>query len=1168
MAIYALLVGINSYLNDSIRNLRGCKNDVALMQQVLQERFDIDDSRIKTLTNRKATKANIVDGFQQHLQQAGAGDTALFYFSGHGSQEPASPEFWTIDPDRQLETLVCHDSRAGKVTDLANKELRYLISQLSDRGAEVVVIIDSCHSGHASRSIENDGSASRQTSGQIEPRALDDFIFTADGISDLANIPQGQHILLSACRDIELSKEKRIGDTLHGVFTYSLCSLLNRLPSSLSYHNLLVRARAATHKYNAQQTPQIEAVLDADTNKVFLGKEILPMQMITSFQNGEWMLDAGLIHGIQQGDEVALKNDNGTTLLIAKVKVAQAGRSILTTSNHTQGASQHHLNDLDKQNGSYPSIIIHRNINKLRFSTEGDPVGIGLLRGAIETLSNNNTPSDFIVEVQGAEISKGVDYKIKAEHGKYTISDAENRAFRPLFEPVPKQGSYDESAATEVLLQLEHLKRWQQKRELENVCDGIDMDAVQLIVKYKDKEIIDDDAHLRYDYEQTDPKPRISLEIRCNSAKAQDNVALYCALLLFDAADASVTSLLDNSAKLLPPNAMSIHVKEGKKIPVQVKDELFKNGVSETEDFLKLIVSDQPFDAKLLAQKGLKIFAGGNREVETSGDINRGSNDLSNLLNQELRFAHTRSFDIDDEPVIPQWFSKTIKIVTTRPLPSVAIKNNATIQLAEGVKIEPHPSLVANIKLNTLGDAIRSLEASERNANIIPAVFRDDAFTPPFAFSNTRSVSTDLNILELEIDSTKEATAGGVESVSTENPLILTVDQTLDKDETILAYAYDGEDYLPLGSSRESANNQTQIVIERLPHPSIDTTDDDADKSLFGSIKIMFQKILHKKFGLFSDPTKISKPLFENPDNPKEVTSRISKRLALKNEVKNAKRILLVIHGIIGSTDSIAGFTQIPLVSGTSFQEQYDCILSFDYENLHQPIQESAELLKTRLAEIGLDKHHGKQLDIVAHSMGGLVSRCFIEFNHGDEVVNKLVMLGTPNGGSEMAKFVGTGINIFGDWANNTLAAIINGYITNGMGTLAISGLVKLLNIASKTLSQLAPESDLLQLLEKTHQTRVPYYIIAGNTTFLVEDESDNQTNKFMQRMTKKLRLLSYKQLTHWLYKSPNDIAATVKSIQHLPENWQQKTVTEQVACNHLSYFSNNEVLKILDDTL
>jgi pimeloyl-ACP methyl ester carboxylesterase len=1150
------------------------------MQQTLQERFAVAEDNIQILTNRSATKENLINGFQTHLSQAGTGDTALFYFSGHGSQEPAGKEFWEIDADRQLETLVCYDSRAGKVTDLADKELRYLISQLGNNGAEVVVIIDSCHSGHASRAIEEDDSATRQTSAQTEPRALQQFVFYNDAvqqgwINNLADIPQGQHILLSACRDIELSKEKKINNQLNGIFTHALCTQLNSQTNTLSYHNLLMRVRALTHKLNRQQTPQIEAILDANTEQPFLGKDIVPIEMMASFKDGQWELNAGLIHGIHIGDEVALRdsagNDPDFLLLIAQVSEVFAGKSILTASTNKHKTLLKDLNGLDQANGVYSSSISHRNIEKLKFSLEGDETGVLLAREALRTLSNTQHKSDFIIEVQGDALAQGVDYRLRAKDGQYTISEADNKQFRPLFEPViGALGSYDKTSAREVLLQLEHLKRWHQKLDLESVGSAnnqLDLDAVQLIIKHNNQELIDSDVNLRYDYTKDNPKPRISLEVRCNPDKAKEDVALYCALLLFDAADASVTSLLDNEAKLLPPNICSIHFKEGHDFPVQVKQQLFNNGICETEDFLKLIVSDKPFDAKLLAQQGLEIFKAGNKNTINNG-TNRGANNLLNLLDQELNFAHTRSFNLHEEPVIPLWFTKTVKIITIRPPEAVDIIPNISTNITTSVRIEAHPVLSASVSISTLEDTTRSLDASRQNTNIIPPVFRDDELTPPFSFSTSRSITSDLTVLELHIDSTKDAAAGGVDSVTAEQPLVIKVNQPSQKNETILAYSYDGECYLPLGYSRKTQDKTTQIVIERLPDAIAGTDSDTADKSLFGSIKIMFQKILHDKFGLVQDPTRLAIPLFNNIQAPYEVSDYDDNSNTLIEAVEQADKILLIMHGIIGNSRSIAGFTQQALSDNKSLAQHYDCVLTFDYENLNAPIEKTAEILKQKLAHIGLDKQHNKQLDLVVHSMGGLVSRYFIEFNQGDKVVNKLIMLGTPNGGSQIAQTISTGINTFGDWANNTLAAIINGYITNGLGALAISGLVKMLKLGGKTLGQMNPESDLLQLLAKSKQTSIPYYIIAGNTDFLVANAEEDIEAKFMQRMTKKLKLLSYLQLTHWLYKAPNDIAATVDSIQHLPENWQPNTQINIIACNHLSYFDNEQVLGLLEKIL
>lgn len=64
-----------------------------------------------------------------------------------------------------------------------------------------------------------------------------------------------------------------------------------------------------------------------------------------------------------------------------------------------------------------------------------------------------------------------------------------------------------------------------------------------------------------------------------------------------------------------------------------------------------------------------------------------------------------------------------------------------------------------------------------------------------------------------------------------------------------------------------------------------------------------------------------------------------------------------------------------------------------------------ANVIDTARQETGSDK-----VDIVAHSMGGLVSRCYIEqLNNSD--VRKFVMLGTPNRGSANAYYIWEGGN-------------------------------------------------------------------------------------------------------------------------------------------------------------
>jgi pimeloyl-ACP methyl ester carboxylesterase len=76
----------------------------------------------------------------------------------------------------------------------------------------------------------------------------------------------------------------------------------------------------------------------------------------------------------------------------------------------------------------------------------------------------------------------------------------------------------------------------------------------------------------------------------------------------------------------------------------------------------------------------------------------------------------------------------------------------------------------------------------------------------------------------------------------------------------------------------------------------------------------------------------------------------------------------------------------------------------FDYPN-DGPIDESGKLLSDELREFAA-RHPGQSVALVAHSMGGLVARVAIEDPELDPGnVRRLIMVATPNQGSQMAHF-------------------------------------------------------------------------------------------------------------------------------------------------------------------
>jgi len=73
----------------------------------------------------------------------------------------------------------------------------------------------------------------------------------------------------------------------------------------------------------------------------------------------------------------------------------------------------------------------------------------------------------------------------------------------------------------------------------------------------------------------------------------------------------------------------------------------------------------------------------------------------------------------------------------------------------------------------------------------------------------------------------------------------------------------------------------------------------------------------------------------------------------VKQQVAQARKITLFIHGITGDTRGM-------VASARNYAEG-DLLLTFDYESVNTPIEETARKLKERLESVGLGAGHGKQ---------------------------------------------------------------------------------------------------------------------------------------------------------------------------------------------------------------
>ncbi|KAI4296373.1 hypothetical protein L6164_036336 [Bauhinia variegata] len=140
----AVLCGI-TYRSRTLR-LRGTTNDVRNMKELLMETFKFPQEGILVLTERendiRPTKKNILESLHWLVKDCQPGDSLVFYFSGHGLQQP---DLQGDEIDGLDETLCPVDFlREGMIVD--NDINSILVGPLV-KGVTLHAIVDACHSG-------------------------------------------------------------------------------------------------------------------------------------------------------------------------------------------------------------------------------------------------------------------------------------------------------------------------------------------------------------------------------------------------------------------------------------------------------------------------------------------------------------------------------------------------------------------------------------------------------------------------------------------------------------------------------------------------------------------------------------------------------------------------------------------------------------------------------------------------------------------------------------------------------------------------------------------------------------------------------------------------------------------------------------------------------------
>ncbi|MDM8548560.1 caspase family protein [Desulfobacterales bacterium HSG2] len=157
---YALLIGIGAYL-DPGAELEGPRHDIVALDRLLKTRFGFASDNIRTVTDRQATKAGILNALRNLGRVTSPGDFIFLYFSGHGTSyyDPVAAK-WDIDPHTGALVPADFVFKRGRVREMletliiGKRDIRPIIAQL-DRDRRILAVFDCCYSGFAIRPLNN-----------------------------------------------------------------------------------------------------------------------------------------------------------------------------------------------------------------------------------------------------------------------------------------------------------------------------------------------------------------------------------------------------------------------------------------------------------------------------------------------------------------------------------------------------------------------------------------------------------------------------------------------------------------------------------------------------------------------------------------------------------------------------------------------------------------------------------------------------------------------------------------------------------------------------------------------------------------------------------------------------------------------------------------------------
>ncbi|MEG4057667.1 MULTISPECIES: caspase family protein [unclassified Microcoleus] len=515
---YALLIGINFYFPHRLpegnyyKNLRGCVQDINHVETYLKDTFNLTPDQIIKLTATASdnpnqpqeppevlpTYENIVAKFKELTAKAQPQDRVYIHYSGHGGR--AKTIFESLKGSMGLdEALVPCDIGQPNSRYLRDLELAKLLEEMVEKELVVTLVLDSCHSGGATREMSGDDRIRGEGFIDMTLRPTDSWVAplqelaqswqTSTGnsrnitvVNGLLPEPKG-YTLIAACRDQEFAYEKVFeGTERNGALTYYLLKALRKHGIDIPVKYLYDHISNLVYNDFKRQTP----LLIGETDRTFLGGQSVVTSlnapvMKVDIPKNRVQLQMGEASGLKKGAEFDIfrfgtRNFEDSENRIATVKVVELGASDCWTE-VTQlfgfRTINHKLAEGMIEIGS-PAVYLSpglKQIRKVRVILP-DPlpqisgVNVEMLPDILKAKKEQVEGHRWIEFCSEAEKDENVDYFVSLNsEGEYWILDANKEPIKNLLFPL----KVDEPKASENLInRLIHIARYESILELDN----------------------------------------------------------------------------------------------------------------------------------------------------------------------------------------------------------------------------------------------------------------------------------------------------------------------------------------------------------------------------------------------------------------------------------------------------------------------------------------------------------------------------------------------------------------------------------------------------------------------------------------------------------------------------------------------------------------------------